>query len=1109
LSANPYAKIAELAAGLVRWFGLAADTVLTWQVFGDRGANADGQPLTVTDAAGKPLAATFAARANKIADVAAHHCRQADFPNVYLTFGLHDPPGRRKQESCRRVLALTLDCDACDWLAAEAPGDFADTDAAKAYLRQLDSDRLEELLAEHRAAVAAGLTRAGLPAPSAWWGSGYGCYCLYALAADDEGAADVDLCRAVNRDLVDGLDFAAGYKLADPAAKDAGTRVLRAPGAFNVKRPDRPLPCVVLSAAGTRYTVAALRAATPAPAPATVPPDAPPARPVAVDHAGPLTDEEVAREALRAIPADDYGEWIGVGKALHALGYSVAEWEAWSATSAKYKPGEGGRPSECAEKWPGFAGGDRPDKALGYLVKHARNHGSDLLLPGSRRRTAPARETAHPAPPEAATASSTDPPVPDATDPPREELQAMLADAPPYTPGREAPPAPAEAEGLEPDTDGAATPGKATPAPPDAPGSDTPLESEAGPTDEAPAPPEGESGEKKPSEPKQSTVILRLAEKAGVEPFRTPDGGFWLAVPDGDCQVALPLGERGGGVTRWLTRRYADAHHGSPPSSTALAEAAGLLNADAEVGPVREVHLRIAEHCGRVYLDLGRPDRTVAEVDAEDWRLVPCPRSLYFRRGLDTAELPDPARPGAWKPLTALLDGWLDEPDGRLAVAWLLAALRPGWPFYALAIYGEQESGKTMLARLLRYMIDPAGPAGRGVVGPPKDEDALKVHAASHHVCAWDNLSHLPADIADNLCRLATGAGISRRRMYTDNEESLVYLLRPIIVNGIAEVTTRPDLLSRFVSVTTRRPAKRRTEADLWREAKAARPQVLGALLTAASAALRHADDVAGAELPRMADAGQWLLAAEWGKALPWPVGTLAGALAENQANAQATAAEASPLTAPLLAVVRQAGGTWHGTADELRAALHHEAGDRDRYPQDPRDRKEWPQDPTRLSAALTRLGPALRESAVADVARDEKKVRRPDGKVVRTFTITILPVAADDSNSGNKQGLSGNSGNAAATGGPASEADPRDSVAAVAAVAANSTSLSVEKKRGEEEEGSGRDAREDTSRVGEQQRQQRQQDPDTDDPFSEDFVPPGRRRLELQADESGEGVDS
>ena len=46
---TPYATIAELADGMVKWLGLPPDTVLTWQVFGDRGANTDGAPVVSLD----------------------------------------------------------------------------------------------------------------------------------------------------------------------------------------------------------------------------------------------------------------------------------------------------------------------------------------------------------------------------------------------------------------------------------------------------------------------------------------------------------------------------------------------------------------------------------------------------------------------------------------------------------------------------------------------------------------------------------------------------------------------------------------------------------------------------------------------------------------------------------------------------------------------------------------------------------------------------------------------------------------------------------------------------------------------------------------------------
>jgi hypothetical protein len=55
---------------------------------------------------------------------------------------------------------------------------------------------------------------------------------------------------------------------------------------------------------------------------------------------------------LRAIPADDYATWITVGLALHAesCGGSdgLAIWDAWSASSSRYWPGE------CAARWATF-----------------------------------------------------------------------------------------------------------------------------------------------------------------------------------------------------------------------------------------------------------------------------------------------------------------------------------------------------------------------------------------------------------------------------------------------------------------------------------------------------------------------------------------------------------------------------------------------------------------------------------------------------------------------------------------------------------------------------------------------------------------------------------
>ena len=75
---------------------------------------------------------------------------------------------------------------------------------------------------------------------------------------------------------------------------------------------------------------------------------------------------------------------------------------------------------------------------------------------------------------------------------------------------------------------------------------------------------------------------------------------------------------------------------------------------------------------------------------------------------------------------------------------------------------------------------------------------------------------------------------------------------RPIILNGIEEVITRPDLADRaiFLTLGPITEAQRRPENELWREFELARPQILGALLDAAAHGLRALPQVRLQRLP-------------------------------------------------------------------------------------------------------------------------------------------------------------------------------------------------------------------------------------------------------------------
>jgi putative DNA primase/helicase len=82
-------------------------------------------------------------------------------------------------------------------------------------------------------------------------------------------------------------------------------------------------------------------------------------------------------------------------------------------------------------------------------------------------------------------------------------------------------------------------------------------------------------------------------------------------------------------------------------------------------------------------------------------------------------------------------------------------------------------------------------------------------------------------------------------------------------MNGIEDIMTRPDLISRSCSLYTLRIGDnaRRDEDELWGKFNVTAPVILGALYDAVSHGLRTENSVRLARKPRMADTAKWLAA--------------------------------------------------------------------------------------------------------------------------------------------------------------------------------------------------------------------------------------------------------
>jgi len=399
----------------------------------------------------------------------------------------------------------------------------------------------------------------------------------------------------------------------------------------------------------------------------------------------------------------------------------------------------------------------------------------------------------------------------------------------------------------------------------------------------------------------------------------------------------------------WLRRRYYE-ETGEALASAAVRSALDLLEARAQFdAPERSVHVRVAAHADRLYLDLADDRWRAVEIGTEGWRVIAAP-PVRLRRPEGMLALPEPRPGGSIEALRPMLN-LADRNDFVLVVAWLLASLRPVGPYPLLAVSGEQGSAKTVLSKLLRALIDPNTASVRALA---REQRELSIAANNGHLLAFDNLSVLPTWLSDALCRLASGGSFALRRLYTDDEEVLFEAARPILLNGIEDVISRADLADRAIFLTLAPIAEeqRRSEAELWREFELARPAILGALLDALAEGLRELPRVRLERLPRMADFALWATACE--TAL-WPAGTLACAYEANRKAAVVDAIEADPVAACVREIMAERS-TWTGSAAELLrggadlpadGALSRGSG--------------WPQNPRALAGRLRRAQTPLR----------------------------------------------------------------------------------------------------------------------------------------------------
>lgn len=400
------------------------------------------------------------------------------------------------------------------------------------------------------------------------------------------------------------------------------------------------------------------------------------------------------------------------------------------------------------------------------------------------------------------------------------------------------------------------------------------------------------------------------------------------------------------GFSDFLSHAYY-TQHDRAPTEQSLKVALATLRGQAQFeGDACEVFTRIAKTEAGYWLDLCNDAWQCVQVTATGWAVVAGEAAPLFTRSASMRPLPVPERGGTLDALWPLVN--VPEADRLMVLAWMLECLRADTPHVVLELVGEQGSAKSSTQRVLRQLIDPNQADLRAA---PKSVEDVWIAARNSHMVSLENLSHLHPQYQDALCVLATGGGYSARTLYTNAEETILELRKPIVLNGISVIVTAQDLLDRCLHLDLPAIHNRELAGDMEARFEAAQPALLGALLDLFVKVLAALPTVSIApeHRPRMADF------AALGEAVFRVHGEPAGAfLARYSAmrkDGVLRTIDASPVGAALVAYLADVPGGFSGTLSELLDRL-------DRY----RPHGEaWPRTPKGLGDALRRLAPALR----------------------------------------------------------------------------------------------------------------------------------------------------
>lgn len=272
-----------------------------------------------------------------------------------------------------------------------------------------------------------------------------------------------------------------------------------------------------------------------------------------------------------------------------------------------------------------------------------------------------------------------------------------------------------------------------------------------------------EKGSSPQDEKKTPTQILMEISKK-IELFSNEIDDAYAVIPTGTHFELLKVAKQK--FKEWLTNEYFLKTR-KPVSVDVLNQVISTLKAMARFsGKEKRLYRRVAERKGAFYYDLADKDKRIVKITPNGCKILG-KGPMLFERSSNMKGQVEPQFDLDGLILLAKYLRFSKRSHLILCYVYIVTCLVPNIPHPVFLVSGEKSSTKSTILKMIREVVDPLNSE---LLAMPTSIQDLALALSNCYMPSFDNMTGISAEKSNLLCMASTGGAISKRKLYTDDE---------------------------------------------------------------------------------------------------------------------------------------------------------------------------------------------------------------------------------------------------------------------------------------------------------------------------------------------------